>query len=79
VPFGIWLRTEGLGLLIVLEAVLIEKGILDEAAMDAVVEYCEHQVGTRDQRMSVETLICRSALVRPLRPADYRSRVLVCP
>ncbi len=28
-----------------LEALLVEKGILDEAAMDAVVEYYEHQVG----------------------------------
>lgn len=28
-----------------LEELLVEKGVLDEAAMDAVVEYYEHQVG----------------------------------
>jgi nitrile hydratase len=50
-----------------LESLLVEKGILDEAAMDAVVEYYEHQVGPMNGAKVV---------ARAWADAAYRARLL---
>ncbi len=50
-----------------LEALLIEKGILDEAAVDAVVEYYEHQVGPMNGAQVV---------ARAWADSGYRARLL---
>jgi nitrile hydratase len=50
-----------------LEGLLVEKGILDEAAVDAVVEYYEHQVGPMNGAKVV---------ARAWSDPDYRTRLL---
>jgi nitrile hydratase len=51
----------------VLESLLIERGILDTAAMDGVIEYFEHQVGP----MNGATVVARA-----WNDPAYRSRLL---
>jgi nitrile hydratase len=50
-----------------LESLLVEKGLVDPAALDAIVDYYEHKVGPRNGAR---------AMAKAWSDRDYRTRLL---